>query len=135
MSASTCGRPSGPSGWRAKPNGSNGATGAAREPRPRQCDRVLRVLEAWGYVDGWSLTAAGQRLVRVYHESDLLVAECLQQGLLDGLEGPELAGLVSGFTYESRGPGEPTAWFPGGRLRERWSAIDQLAAELNSAED
>jgi ATP-dependent RNA helicase HelY len=105
------------------------------ESLARQFDRVLRVLEAWGYVDGWSLTAAGQRLVRVYHEADLLVAECLQQGLLDGLEVPELASLASAFTYESRGPGEPTAWFPGGRLRERWSAINQLAAELNSAED
>jgi ATP-dependent RNA helicase HelY len=105
------------------------------ESLARQFDRVLRVLEAWGYVDGWSLTAAGQRLVRVYHEADLLVSECLQQGLVDGLDVPELAALVSSFTYESRGPGEVTAWFPGGRLRERWAAIDQLATELNRAED
>jgi ATP-dependent RNA helicase HelY len=105
------------------------------ESLARQFDRVLRVLEAWGYVDGWSLTAAGHRLVRVYHEADLLVAECLQQGLLDGLEVPQLAALVSAFTYESRGAGEPSAWFPGGQLRERWTAIDQLAVELNEAEE
>ena len=58
------------------------------ESLARQFDRVLRVLEAWGYVDGWSLTEAGERLARLYHESDLLVAECAGQGLLDGLEPP-----------------------------------------------
>jgi ATP-dependent RNA helicase HelY len=105
------------------------------ESLARQFDRVLRVLEAWGYVDGWSLTTAGQRLVRVYHEADLLVAECLQQGLLDGLDAPQLAGLVSSFTYEARGPGEAGSRSPGGRLRERWTAVFQLAVELNEAED
>jgi len=70
------------------------------ESLARQFDRVLRVLEAWGYVDGWALTPAGQRLARVYHEADLLVAECLAQGLLDGLSPAELAGVVS-----SLGPG------------------------------
>ena len=98
------------------------------ESLARQFDRVLRVLEAWGYVDGWSLTEAGERLARLYHESDLLVAECAGQGLLDGLEPPELAGLVSVFTYEARGQGEPTVWFPTPRLRQRWAEIDGLAA-------
>jgi ATP-dependent RNA helicase HelY len=105
------------------------------ESLARQFDRVLRVLEAWGYVDGWSLTEAGERLARLYHESDLLVAECAVQGLLDGLEPAELAGLVSVFTYEARGPGEPTPSFPTATLRLRWAEIDGLAAELNAAED
>ncbi|HSS11771.1 MAG TPA: helicase-related protein, partial [Acidimicrobiales bacterium] len=105
------------------------------ESLARQFDRVLRVLEAWGYVDGWALTAGGERLAQLYHEADLLVAECLQQGLLDGLGPAELAGLVSAFTYEARGPSETAPWFPSSRLREGWTAIDQLAAELNDAED
>ena len=46
---------------------------------------MLRVLEAWGYVDGWSLTPAGEQLARVYTETDLLVTEALSEGLLDGL--------------------------------------------------
>jgi superfamily II RNA helicase len=71
----------------------------------RQFDRVLRVLEAWGYLDGWSLTEAGERLARIYHECDLLVAECLGRGLLDGLDPAELASLVSVFTFEARGEG------------------------------
>jgi ATP-dependent RNA helicase HelY len=105
------------------------------ESLARQFDRVLRVLEAWGYVDGWSLTERGARLARLYHEADLLIAECLDQGLLDGLGVAELAAAVSVFTYESRGQGEGSGWFPTPRLRRRWSAIAQLVAELNAAED
>ena len=74
------------------------------ESLARQFDRVLRVLEAWGYVDGWSLTDAGERLARLYTETDLLLAEALREGLLDGLSAPELAAVVSCFTYERRGP-------------------------------
>jgi ATP-dependent RNA helicase HelY len=106
------------------------------ESLARQFDRVLRVLEAWGYVDGWSLTEGGQRLARLYHESDLLIAECLSQGFLDGLGEAEMAGLVSVFTFEARGQGEAsTPTFPTPMLRRRWSDIHQLARELNSAED
>jgi ATP-dependent RNA helicase HelY len=105
------------------------------ESLARQFDRVLRVLEAWGYVDGWSLTESGERLARLYHESDLLIAECVGQGLLAGLEAPELAGIVSVFTFETRGPAEATNWFPTPRVRRRWAAIDDLARELNVAEE
>jgi len=105
------------------------------ESLARQFDRVLRVLEAWGYVDGWNLTEGGQRLARLYHESDLLIAECVGQGLLDGLGEAELAGMVSVFTFEARGQGEGSTWFPNPRLRRRWNDIEQLAIELNAAED
>ena len=69
----------------------------------RQLDRVLSVLDAWGYVNGWQLTEAGALLTHLYSESDLLIAESLRVGLLDGLTAPELAALVSCFTYERRG--------------------------------
>ncbi len=105
------------------------------ESLARQFDRVLRVLEAWGYVDGWSLTEGGQRLARIYHEADLLIAECLGQGLLDGLGEAELAAAVSVFTYESRAPGEGSGGLPTPRLRRRWAAVSKLVAELNAAED
>ncbi len=105
------------------------------ESLARQFDRVLRVLEAWGYVDGWSLTDRGSRLARIYHESDLLIAECLHQGLLDGLSGAEMAAAVSVFTFESRAQMEGSGWFPTPRLRRRWSAVMQMVSELNAAED
>jgi ATP-dependent RNA helicase HelY len=104
------------------------------ESLARQFDRVLQLLERWGYVAGWSLTPAGSRLARIYHEQDLLVAECAERGLLDGLQPAELAALASVFTYEPRGPavadGEGAA-LPTRRLQERWRAIQRVALQLN----
>ena len=62
-----------------------------------------------GCLDGWSLTPEGERLARVYHESDLLVAECLERGLLDGLDPPGLAGLVSLLHLRAPQPGGTAA--------------------------
>lgn len=101
----------------------------------RQFDRVLGVLERRGYVDGWALTAAGQRLARLYHESDLLIAEAIDLGILDRLGPADLAGLVSCFTYETRGSAEPEIRYPTGKLRERVTTLDRLCARLNAAEE
>jgi ATP-dependent RNA helicase HelY len=102
----------------------------------RRFDRVLRLLEAWGYLDGWALTERGEILARTYHESDLLVAEAMASGLLDGLDPAALAGLVSCFTYEQRGPGPaPPAWFPSRAVRARWTDLERLAEELRADED
>jgi ATP-dependent RNA helicase HelY len=106
------------------------------ESLARQFDRVLRVLDAWDYVDGWALTEAGQVLARLYHECDLLVAESLRLGLLDGLDPAAVAALASTFSYEARGPGPgPAPWFPSGKVRDRWTRMEALAAELNAAEE
>jgi ATP-dependent RNA helicase HelY len=100
----------------------------------RQFDRVLGVLEEWGYIDGWALTAGGARLARIYHECDLLIAECVDTGVLDGLRAAELAGLMSVFTFEARGQGTPTRTFPTARVRDRWPAMEALAGQLNQVE-
>ena len=102
----------------------------------RRFDRVVRILEAWGYLDGWALTSAGERLARIFHESDLLLAEAIGAGLLDDLDPAALAGVVSCFTYEHRSPEAPPApWFPSPKVRDRWRAIAKLATELNRIED
>ena len=102
----------------------------------RRFDRVLRLLEAWGYLEGWSLTERGQVLARTYHESDLLVAEAMASGLLDDLAPAELAGLVSAFTYEHRGPGVPRrrGSRPAGCGR-RWAELERLADDLRADEE
>ena len=107
------------------------------ESLARQFDRVLRILEAWGYVDGWALTPAGERLARLYHECDLLVADVLGAGAFDGLDPASVAGLASTFTYTARGPEGtgPTPWFPSRRVREGWTTIEAVATELNLAEE
>ncbi|MEZ5142740.1 MAG: DEAD/DEAH box helicase [Acidimicrobiales bacterium] len=101
----------------------------------RRFDRVLQLLEGWGYLDGWALTAKGERLVRLFHESDLLVAEALAEGVLDGLDPAALAGLVSCFTYEHRSPVPPEpAWFPSPALRQRVDRLGVIAADLQADE-
>jgi superfamily II RNA helicase len=67
-----------------------------------QLDRRIAVLEQRGYVEGWRMTEAGGVLASIYHESDLLVSEALRGGLFDGLDPAAVAGVASGFTYESR---------------------------------
>ncbi len=107
------------------------------ESLARQFDRVLQLLERWGYVKGWALTGPGSRLARIYHEQDLLVAECAERGILDGLRPADLAGLVSVFTYEARGPLSAeigSARLPGRLLGERWHAVQEVARELASDE-
>jgi ATP-dependent RNA helicase HelY len=102
-----------------------------------QFDRVMRVLETWGYVDGWSLTEGGDVLARIYHECDLLVAEALRVGLFDDLDATGVAALASTFTYEARRPeGRPEEpWFPSSRLKRRWAQLETMATELNLAEE
>jgi len=117
------------------------------ESLARQFDRVLRVLQVWGYVEDWSLTEAGEQLARIYHECDLLVAECLRCGLADGLDPPAMAAMAAAFTYEQRGPskGRPHGhgggtpggdgpWFPPGPFRQRWEELCRVAAKLNRTE-
>jgi len=109
------------------------------ESLARQFDRVLRVLEAWGYVDGWHLTEAGEQLARLYTETDLLLAEALRERILDGLRPPELAAVVSCFTYERRGPeGQhpmPPARWPTKTVAKRARAVERLGEQLRANED
>ena len=102
----------------------------------RDFDRVLRILEGWGYVDGWTLTEAGSMLARTFHESDLLVVECIRRGLLDDLDPATMAGMVSVFVYEHRSPdAPPLPWFPNNAVRRRWNRIESLSAELRQIEE
>nr|WP_040791245.1 RNA helicase [Nocardia paucivorans] len=71
----------------------------------RTFDRIVGLLEERGFVRDGEVTADGRRLARIYAESDLLVAECLRQGLWRGLGPAELAAVVSILVYESRSEG------------------------------
>ena len=77
----------------------------------RLFDAVCQVLVALGYLrpvaqqepDGeLAVTGAGRVLARVYAERDLLIAQCLRQGVWQGLGSSELAGAVSACVYEPR---------------------------------
>ena len=102
---------------------------------PQQFDAVTSVLRERGHLDGWTLTASGSLVSRIFHEADLAVAEALHTGLLDGLSPPELASVLSAFTYEHRSPGpRPEVWIPSGTAHRRLRRIGADLDDLNRTE-
>jgi len=102
----------------------------------RRFDRVLRLLEAWGYLEGWAVTDAGRVLARTYHEADLLVAEAVATGLFDDLDPASFAAVASCLTFEHRGRDRPPdPRFPSTIVRERFVALGALADDLNADEE
>lgn len=110
-------------------------------------DRVLSLLESAGFVEGWSLTVAGTLLCSIFHESDLLIADCIRNGVLDGLTPPQLAAMASVFVFEQRGPGRGARGGPRDRmvaaelppgfargLVARWFQVVDRAEALNARE-
>jgi superfamily II RNA helicase len=84
-----------------------------------QLGNRVAVLEQLNYMDHWNLTASGHRLSRLYHESDLLVAEALASDLLDGAEPSVLAGVLSAVVFEPRRARRVGGSGPGSRSRGR----------------
>ena len=77
-------------------------SGPQRRPLTETLARRLGVLQELGYVDGWALTSRGRFLRGVYHEADLLFAEAVLGGILDGLEPSLVAAVCSAFVFEPR---------------------------------
>ncbi|CAN5404434.1 DEAD/DEAH box helicase [soil metagenome] len=101
----------------------------------RQFDKIETLLARWGFVQGWNLTERGEVLARVFHESDLLCASVICDGLLDDLDPASLAGLVSMLTYEHRSKEPPPPpWYPSREVRDRSAKIDRLARKLGNDE-
>jgi ATP-dependent RNA helicase HelY len=103
----------------------------------RQFDRVCDLLESLGYLHGDDVTQSGERLARLYTELDLVAAECLRDGLFDGLDAAELAACLSALVYESRQPDDAMPpRLPAGRTGEvlasmvrTWGRLDQLETD------
>ena len=100
----------------------------------RTFDQVCSVLTVLGYLNGEQVTADGRRLARIYSELDLVAAECLREGIWEGLNPVELASAVSLLVYESRvgdESGQPK--LPKGMAREAiertvhlWQSVREL---------
>ncbi|HEY6493416.1 MAG TPA: DEAD/DEAH box helicase [Trebonia sp.] len=112
-----------------------GQVAGRRHVIARTFDRVCKVLDELGYLDGDTVTPAGQRLTQLYSELDLLAAECLRRGVWEGLNPAELAACVSLLSFESRKQNEDAgpARLPKGPVREvltdmvrTWSELDHL---------
>ncbi|ROP45525.1 DEAD/DEAH box helicase [Pseudokineococcus lusitanus] len=86
-------------------------------------------------VDEVAVTPAGRRLGRVYAEKDLLVAQCLREDVLAGLDGPGVAAVASALVFEARreevGTGPRT---PSGVVGEALRAVVGLWSDLEERE-
>jgi len=100
----------------------------------RQFDRVCEVLDVLGYLKGDVVTEAGQGLQRIYGELDLLVSECLRQGVWTDLDPAEFAAVVSALTYESRTDEPPLPQFPTKQVRDVADTMVRLAGDLRQLE-
>ena len=101
----------------------------------RKFEDLTHLLEEWGYVDNWKLTEKGISLGRIFHESDLLIAECIADGVFKDLDHHEMACLVSVFVFEERRRDEtPRPHFPNSEVKKRFEKIEQISKRLALSE-
>jgi ATP-dependent RNA helicase HelY len=101
----------------------------------RTFDEVCAVLTERGYLAGdGEVTEAGRMLGRIWSEADLLVAECLRQGVWEGLAPDELAAAASMVLYESRREGDDRASVPKGPVTSAVDACFKLWGEIAADE-
>jgi ATP-dependent RNA helicase HelY len=93
------------------------------------------VLQELGYAEGWRLNDQGQLLRSIYHECDLLIAECVTAGIFDDLEPAQLAGLLSSFVFEAK-RGARSGKHPQAPVKRKKNLHDRLGPErrLNLSE-
>jgi ATP-dependent RNA helicase HelY len=80
------------------------------------------------------VTEAGRMLGRIWSEADLLVAECLRQGVWEGLAPEELAAAASMVLFESRREGDDRASVPKGPITAAVDACGKLWGEIAADE-
>lgn len=96
---------------------------------------VVHLLEDLEYIDDWSLTPKGETLSGIFHESDLLIVEVMEKGILNGLSVSDLVAVLSTLVYEPRGgdSGGPTRW-PSDMVRQRFKRIEKVSQRLQEAQ-
>jgi len=94
---------------------------------------ILDLLDEWGYVHGWALTAAGERLRSIYNELDLLLADVIAMEVFTELDPAETAALASCFVFEPRAE-QAAGRLPTTRLEGRWISVQSRSNALRRAE-
>jgi ATP-dependent RNA helicase HelY len=105
------------------------------ETLARQLDRVLNVLESLGYAEGFSLLPKGTMLARIYGEGDILIAEAIATGVLEGVSPAEAAALVSSIVYESRERVPRAGTMPTAASTRRYERMEELFRDIRRAEE
>lgn len=98
-------------------------------------DAVAGILHDQGFATDWFLNRKGDILTNVHGEAEAVLAEALDQGVFVGLDGPELAAVLSSLVYETRGGGAGLSFrWPSGRVRTTTSRLQQIAHGLRNVE-
>lgn len=109
----------------------------SRELLSEQLERVRTVLERFGFAEGWSLTQRGERLTKVYVETDLAVVRFLHDAEIDGVGPAEFAAIASWFVFEPRPHSPRSGPWPASaamaRLYERAEALMQEQWAMESS--
>lgn len=91
------------------------ATGSIARVFDKRCDVLRQLGYLAGEGDQTMVTPAGTSLRTLYSENDLVMAECLREGVWDRLHPPALAATVSSLLYRGRREDEVrTPRIPGG---------------------
>jgi ATP-dependent RNA helicase HelY len=102
----------------------------------RTFDRVCALLTDIGYLKGDTVTPEGQRLAGLYGELDLLAAECLREGVWDGLKPAELAACASALVYEARQADDALPpRLPIGQAKEALAEMVRIWGRLDALEE
>lgn len=122
-----------------------GTVKTSGESLAAQFNRIVALLEELDYVETSvddhdqkqaEITVEGERLARVHHESDLLIAQCLRRGIWDDLDPAELAAVASVVVFENRrAAGEESSEVPTEPLAEAIDATIRIYNELSSDEN
>ena len=105
----------------------------------RQFDRVCDLLCELGYLGGrgaeLEVTEAGVLLGQLYTDRDLLVAQCLREGLWSGLDPEGLVAIVAALVFEARQQQDEGPRLPTGEIRVALEATARLWADLQEREE
>jgi len=98
-------------------------------------DAVAEILHDRGFADDWFLNAKGNILTSVHGEAEAVLAEALEAGVLSGLDGIELAAVLSSLVYETRGTSQGGSFrWPSKRVRQATIRLQQIAGAFRNLE-
>ncbi len=102
-----------------------------------QFDRICAVLDALGYLNPSrpdEVTPAGLLLTRIYSELDLVVAQAIGEKVFAGLNGPQLAAVLSTLVYEARRNDAAAPRMPDGPSAQAERALRSVWREVGLVE-
>ncbi|WP_307580067.1 DEAD/DEAH box helicase [Paeniglutamicibacter psychrophenolicus] len=105
-------------------------------------DKVAKVLEDFEYLVPASddlgqaqITAAGQRLRRIYGERDLLTSLVMETGAMNEMTAEELAGFISALVFQARREDHgPDPRMPTAKIQIAWETAVNLWSRLSDVE-